>query len=333
MIATINLMDTSVTTDNIGDKIICNSIVNELNHILNKVYVTNTSTHDDIGATGRKSINKADISVLLGTNALSSYFKVGRPDIWKINFKDLVSLSNKVLLCGAGWRNYQGETSILQKLTYQRILTKQWIHSVRDSHTKNMLAKCGISNVVNTSCPTLWSLDQEFCKTIPTQKSGRVVFTLTRHKPDPNDLVMIMVLIENYDRVLFWPQQIEDYDYLSGLVTKELFNEIELVPPSLSAYDCLLDEKDIDFVGTRLHGGIRAIQKGNRALVVSIDNRATEISRDTKLPTIKRSVIPDQLETMIRGSFETNIVLPHDEINRWKDQFLKIIPKKLYDHK
>ncbi|MEP3387661.1 MAG: polysaccharide pyruvyl transferase family protein [Reichenbachiella sp.] len=328
MIARINLMDTSITTDNLGDKIICDSIVNELNHILNEVYVTNTSTHDDIGAVGRKSINNAEISILLGTNALSSYFKVGRSDIWKINFKDLIPLSNKVLLCGVGWRNYQDEATVLQKLTYQRMFTNQWIHSVRDDHTKKMLNKCGISNVVNTSCPTLWGLNQDFCKTIPIQKSGRVVFTLTRHKTDPNDLVMIKILIENYDQVLFWPQQIEDYDYLCALAPTELVSEIEIVPPSLSAYDSLLDEKGIDFVGTRLHGGIRAMQKGNRALVVSIDNRATEISRDTKLPTIKRNLIPDQLETIIQSSFETNIRLPHEEINKWKDQFLKIIPKK-----
>jgi hypothetical protein len=43
---------------------------------------------------------------------------------------------------------------------------------------------------------------------------------------------------------------------------------------------------DVDFVGARLHGGIRALQRGRRTLTIALDNRAREIAGDTGMPVV-----------------------------------------------
>ena len=65
------------------------------------------------------------------------------------------------------------------------LLSKTYLHSVRDEYTKDMLERIGIKNVINTGCPTMWSLTEEHCKQIPIKKSNSVVFTITDYNKKP----------------------------------------------------------------------------------------------------------------------------------------------------
>ena len=78
---------------------------------------------------------------------------------------------------------------------------------------------------------------------------------------------------------------------------------------------------DIDFIGSRLHGGIRALNYKRRALIIGVDNRATEINRDTNLPFISRENI-EHANKWINSVSKTEIHLPNDNINEWKSQFV-----------
>jgi polysaccharide pyruvyl transferase WcaK-like protein len=92
------------------------------------------------------------------------------------------------------------------------------------------------------------------------------------------------------------------------------------LPPSLQALDHLLEtEEDLDYVGNRLHAGIRAMQKGRRTVIVEIDNRARAMSEDFDVPTVARQDM-EKLAAMIAGPFETHIKLPTQAIERWRDQ-------------
>jgi hypothetical protein len=91
------------------------------------------------------------------------------------------------------------------------------------------------------------------------------------------------------------------------------------LPPNLRSYTAFLDNEDVDFIGTRLHGGIRAMQKGHRALIIGIDNRATEIGRDTNLPVVQRQDLA-AIEAWIDGGRATEIILPMAAIQGWKAQ-------------
>ena len=89
----------------------------------------------------------------------------------------------------------------------------------------------------------------------------------------------------------------------------------EILDRSLSSYDeCLINYSAV-MVGTRLHAGIRALQKGNSALILSVDNRAIEIKKDINLPVVSRfnlteikSILSQELEIMIKSK-KTEITL------------------------
>jgi len=73
----------------------------------------------------------------------------------------------------------------------------------------------------------------------------------------------------------------------------------------------------VDYVGSRLHGGIRALQFKKRTLVIGIDHRSAEIANDTGLPVLRRTEM-NGLETWVNGNLPTRINLPTDNITNWK---------------
>ena len=105
------------------------------------------------------------------------------------------------------------------------------------------------------------------------------------------------------------------------LELKEVFPDLVLLGPTLAAYDAALAAGDVDFVGNRLHGGIRALQHTRRALILSVDNRATEIARDTGLPVMSLTEGMEALRARIRQPDPIEITLPHDAIADWRGQF------------
>ena len=221
---------------------------------------------------------------------------------------------------GVGWWQYQGHPNIYTKYLYKKVLSKNAIHSVRDSFTENMLKSIGITNVFNTGCPTIWGLDKDHCISIPRDKAENVVFTITDYKKDHrSDQKLIETLSNSYNDLYFWPQGSLDTSYLHDLCNT---NNIFVLPPTLEAYDNLLKDKamDIDFVGTRLHAGIRAMQFKRRSVIIAVDNRATEMGADFNIPVISRSEI-DKIDTMLNSSWETAIKLPYENIDNWKKQF------------
>ena len=109
-----------------------------------------------------------------------------------------------------------------------------------------------------------------------------------------------------------------DLGYLKDIAS---LNGIEVIAPNLGAYDALLKGKDVDVVGTRLHGGIRGLMHGRRVLVIAIDNRAREVGAENLLPTLLRSEMVDKLEPTLTGSIRTALAVPGDRIERFLDQF------------
>ena len=98
------------------------------------------------------------------------------------------------------------------------------------------------------------------------------------------------------------------------------YTKCEVIPSTLDAFDAALDQEDTDYVGTRLHGGIRALQHGRRSLIIAIDNRAREMHKDFNIPVLERDEI-EKLEDWICGESTTDIRIPIDEIERFLGQF------------
>src|SRR5262249_49925585 len=119
-----------------------------------------------------------------------------------------------------------------------------------------------------------------------------------------------------YQAVFFFGQQPGDFQYLQQLDV----GSVNILSPSLEAYDRFLTEEATDYVGTRLHGGIFALQHGRRALIIEVDNRAAEITKDPGLPVFARQD-GEGLVRWIGGSQPTSIQLPAAAIALWRNQF------------
>ena len=311
------LFDTSILSENMGDKIIMDYCMQYIDSIFPESLQIHVPTHEIIGKQTYKFTDNADYKILCGTNILRANMK--NSSQWNVTPKNARRI-NDICLMGAGWWQYQAiETDGYTRKMLTRLLSKNLIHSVRDDYTRKRLAKIGFTNVVNTACPTMWGLTEEHCREIPSKKSDAVIFTLTDYLRDKEkDKQLINILLSSYKRCFMWIQAYDDYEYACSLTNKD---NITFIPPSLKLYDEFLQNNEVDYVGTRLHAGIRALNMKKRTIILSVDNRATEISRDTGLVVIGRNDIEIELESTIESEFETRIVLPEDNIRLWLSQF------------
>ncbi|HAH6336209.1 TPA: polysaccharide pyruvyl transferase family protein [Escherichia coli] len=313
----VNIFDTSIASLNVGDYIIMDAVTKQLSTISNLPQTVTLPTHDHFGREGRRLLSLAKYSIVGGTNLLSSHVTQYRQ--WRFRMTDLLFLK-KCILMGVGWWQYQDKPDRVTKFILKHILHNEMLHSVRDSFTLKQLHSIGITNVINTGCPTMWDLTPEHCCNIPREKGRRVLFTLTDYNQDLSaDALLINTLKRHYDEVLFWPQGSEDIHYMNTFST-DIRNGLKILRPSLSELNANLMLKETDYVGTRLHAGIRALQLRARTIIIGVDNRAIEKAKDFNLPVLKRDAILG-LENMIVEPLITQINMPWGNIEKWKDQF------------
>lgn len=321
----IQLLDTSIGTSNMGDFIIMECVRKELEPVLMNNFVYNMPTHLPAFSTFAvwrnsrvvQEYTSCDLKFAGGSNLLVKDLKTHYPQ-WNIHPFNSKPLHGVITVgVGAGAGDY---TNKYTTKLYQKILNYDYYHSVRDERSKEYIESLGLK-AINTGCVTMWMLTPEFCKTIPCKKSSRVVFTITGrdgNTVDMEDQELVNILKRNYTEIYFWIQGDKDLKYFNKLKNTE---GVIVVPPSIKAYDKLLSEEDIDYVGTRLHGGVYAIRHGKRAIIIAIDERAREINKANNLNCLEKKDVPEKLEEFICSSFATEIKMPFDKIIRWKEQF------------
>jgi len=200
------------------------------------------------------------------------------------------------------------------------VLSASGLHSVRDSYAEQQLKNVGISNVVNTGCPTTWVLTETHCSEIPIKKGKDAVVVLTDYSRNELDSAMLKFVCANYHKVYFWCQGTQDYEYLESL---GFTSKVDVIPSSLAAYRQLLSDKtlSLDYVGTRLHGGIYALKHKRRSIIIGVDHRANEMGKDLNLPVVDRYALDGELEEKIINDFEIKVNLPMANIDKWCSQF------------
>lgn len=130
---------------------------------------------DRLSKVSMKHVGSADFAFVCGTNLLSSDMRHQR--MWNIRLRDAVMMRcgdlhkrellnfrlirekfqrTHVILLGAGWYQYQDEPTGYTKRILKALLDGQYLHAVRDEYTRQRLLKLGITNVLNTACPTMW---------------------------------------------------------------------------------------------------------------------------------------------------------------------------------
>jgi polysaccharide pyruvyl transferase WcaK-like protein len=312
------LLDPSIATFNVGDKIISQSVREHLKPIMDFSFVVEASTHLPVTMYLKNIFYSYDFDYrfVCGSNLIRGKMN-SIMKLWDVNLRS-ASIISPLILVGVGWWKKGDKPNRYSKALYSRLLDKKKLHSVRDNYTLTQFQEMGFKNVINTACPTMWKLTKEHCKDIPETKATDVVTTLTDYDKNPvADQQMINILSKKYRRVYLWLQGVNDFNYAHLM---SLPDNVELVNPVLEDYDALLERGDIDYVGTRLHAGIRALQKKRRTIILAVDHRALEKKKDFNLTVIDRHDI-DQLEAMIDSAFKTEINLPLANIEAWKNQF------------
>ena len=290
----ISVFDTSIASYNIGNQIIMDAVREELTELFPESFIIPLPI-EDIKANVRRYNDMSGITFVGGTNVLNTNIRKYRQ--WDLSLHNIIRLSNIVLI-GCGWWQY--ETQPITKYTqwaFNRIFSKNYIHSVRDEYTRCKLASIGIDSI-NTSCPTLWRITDKVVNQIPKEKKKAVLITLTDYNQNKErDTKLLDICLRNYETVYLFPQGTGDISYITEL---GYLNRLQIISPRLSKYNEMLETGNVDYIGTRLHAGIRALQKSTRSFIIAIDNRAKEMSRDFGLPVLDEKEL-DKLETLINA--------------------------------
>ena len=309
------LYNPAISSLNMGDEIIAESCKKNICSLFSNSMYVEISTHLPINNKYIQRIKNVKYSFVLGSNLLmpkmDARFRQWDIKMWNVDY------IKPIILMGVGWNRYSDRVTHYTKVLYKKLLSHEYLNSVRDEYTKIKLNEIGINNVINTGCPTFWDFDKELCREVSKSKSNKVIFTLTDYKRDyKKDKQLIEILKKNYREIYFWTQGFDDYDYFKEL---DKSNIIKIVGPTLDDFDKILKEK-VDYVGTRLHGGIRALKFRCRTIILAVDNRAIELNRNYNIPILKREEI-DKLEEIINNDLITDIKIPLKNIERWKNQF------------
>ncbi len=319
---TIVLFDPGIRSLNKGDEIIMSSAEKELAPFLKNKYIIKSATHAPI-ITFYQNTNlnprmrvyhDAKYKFVCGSNLLWRNMFKPRP-AWNINLCNCMPYAGSILV-GVGTDSKENKTNGYTKKLYQKVLSKEYVHSVRDEETGKLLESMGYA-YLNTGCPTMWQFTPEFCREIPRKKADSVIFTLTDyHRHPQHDQRLLEILKENYKKVSFWIQGVFDKEYFDTLVDTE---DIEIIPPSLEAFSAALTG-DVDYVGTRLHAGMFATQHKKRSIILAVDNRVRDMKANYDINVLERDEIED-LPGLINSEFSTDIKINKENIDSWLSQF------------
>ena len=216
------IFDTSYGSYNQGDFIINKYATDELKYLINDKFVYRVGTHNPVAHNYQILFRRnafdffenAKYKFLTGTNIINPNMRKIIPS-WNVNLWNYLPYKN-VILMGCGLAGNPDRVNGYTKKLLKKILNTEYIHSTRDEKTKKFLQSIGCK-AINTGCPTIWGIDEELCKNIPTQKSDSVIFTLTDYcKNLKFDQDLINILNNNYRDVYFWIQGSKDYEYLKG---------------------------------------------------------------------------------------------------------------------
>lgn len=319
------VFDTAIGTFNRGDDIILHSTEKCLAPILENNYVMNLGTHINNfnlyhylrNSKKLKYVDNCDYKFIMGTNLLTGDIirSIGQ---WSVGPLSKRIYRNSIVV-GVGVTKNNQKLTFYTKAFYKDILRTDIAHSVRDEQSKAMLESIGGVPVINTGCPTLWGLTPNVCDKIPTKKAPNAVLTISgqkKYQQPEYDQKLIDTVEANYDKIYFWVQTYEDEIYLQSLKHKKEFQFVY----SLKNYGEICDNAQVDYVGTRLHGGIFAMQHGVRAVILEIDHRAKGFREINNINTLQRENM-DALADMLHGTIKTEIYLREKEIHEWMAQF------------
>ena len=310
----IGLIVPDVCTFNIGDLIISKNIEKIIHDIFPNHFQIKIPMYNCTDKKIKEIIRKSEYIFLCGTGILTNQLYH-----WPVKINDY---NKNVILMGLGWNSYENKSMRKkQKKKYNSILSNKFIHSLRDSYTENKIKQELNISTINTTCPSLWNLNID---NIERKKSKNVLFSLHYSKGNSKySIKMLEMLGKNYEKIYFYAQSPYDYDLLEKVIKKsKLLKAVNIIKPNIISLNQFIKNKNFDYIGQRLHGGVHCLNNGKRAFIFGVDNRAIEIHKDINLPVYNFNDFGiEKIENDINSIFESEINLPIKNINAWLDQF------------
>jgi hypothetical protein len=304
------VFDRSLATDNLGDEVIYQSVEAVLLDLFPVAFIHRIASHEALSDRSHKVLRAADMTFVAGSNLLP-------PDgeRWRFTRGDCMFI-DKLVITGAGWQNDATQLSRENTPIMRRAFHRTALHAVRDQPAADNLAKLGLS-VLNASCPTLWALDAAATARIPASRAPEAVVTVTAYRNRPaEDAAFLRRVTESYRKVWFYPPMQSFISHRERIG----FGDLPRIRATTAEYTRFFAENDIDYIGSRLHGGIRALQTGKRSLILQADNRARDIAAHTGLPSVRLDDLAG-IRAWIEAPAPTVLRLPETAIAAWKTQF------------
>jgi polysaccharide pyruvyl transferase WcaK-like protein len=290
------LLNPAIGSTNLGDSIIANAIKG-LFEFWGIDFVAELTTHRPWNKVERKLAIEADYFIVGGSNLLtSSLFPLSHTQ-WKISYKEFLLLRGKVILFGPGWRRDEDAISYFTSRLYASLMAEEVPQLVRDRVSQSRLLKTE-RNVVNSSCPTLFRIDEVMENSRSTASNTVVVALSGNIKSVEQDRLILKMAEDNFENVKLFPQGIFDPQfptYSDEAYYQELKIDYEILSGGLEAYSTEL-KSGSHYFGTRLHGGIFAMQHGNPSTIIDVDSRARNIFAGTGYQVLQREELSQGLK-------------------------------------
>lgn len=305
----IGLLNPSIESENTGDQIIAEASRKVLREM--GIQATEFPTRRRWSSEEKTLAKSASIWFLGGTNILTSNSRYRQ---WELGGEEIALLEGKVVLLGVGWWQYQEEMDNETVSLYSRLFHPAAVHSVRDVYTLDKLQPLGLDIEV-TGCHTLWELEtsaMEFPESIINSRPVTVATVTDYARNPPLDWLFLRGVKKLSSQFAVWPQGAGDARYV-----KQLGFGKYLIAPGLESFDTGLETKFDLYIGTRLHGAIRALQFDVPAVIIAVDNRATEMSRDFGLWCFERPGVRSLRHSvgLLGGSFRLRPQSVHSFVN------------------
>jgi polysaccharide pyruvyl transferase WcaK-like protein len=210
---------------------------------------------------------------------------------------------------------------------WTRLLHPDAVHGVRDAAAAAALKKAGFTAVV-TGCPSLLDVPRALGSADP----DCAVVTVTAYAPDiQRDQALLEWVRDRFRTVYLQPQGPHDVQYA---IERLAVAPSEVLPNTLDGYTAFLIQRRPTYVGTRLHGGIRALQLGLPAVILAVDDRAPGLGTPFSLP-IAHTVgeINDVLSRLrCQGAETINTTLVIDRITSFLGSLKSLLGSEKLTH-
>lgn len=283
MASVIAFINPAVSTENVGDLFIVDSLKRILVH--DREHSFDVDPRQPISRKDIERINaEADAAVICGTNLW--YKRMPKPGRWTFGLDDLNAIKAPVIPLGVGTTRHSDADNDFEPETLaqiRRIHESCAVGSARDWRTAEVLNAAGIKNVSMTGCPTLYrSLEPAW--NLRSKPGARKVVVTVRKGAARNVRKLLHVLTRGGLEPVIAAQQDPD-NFLARPIPLIRKAWPTLYQFDMKPYADLVDEA-AGAIGWRLHGNMIHLAHGNPAVLFSNCSRGESFCQTFGLPRV-----------------------------------------------